>query len=206
MSDTHPSSVSTRTGGSEKPGVWLQAPAVDALIKECARILFEQCRVDYRRWLSEGDLKSIYYAILRRELPARGVPSCAVHAGYPYKLSTEWHQKLGNRRRQVRVDLALIVPESIRIVRGRHWEGQIAAAIEVKRGFERYNETKGDLAKLAAIRGSRPDVQVYMLIMGYKNGPEQIAALERSAARMQIPLLCANYWGTSGRIDQPTLI
>ena len=184
---------------------WPDAETIDGLIREAARMLFALCRADSRAWLSEGDLQAMYYGLLRRELSARGLPGCAVHAGYTVRITEERLRELGKRGRMLRVDAVLVTPDTIHQGRGRRWEGELAAAIEIKRGFERWREIRADLAKLHAIRQAWPTVQPYMLLMGYHSRPEQVAAVERAAQALEIPLLQDNFWGHAGSIRQSEL-
>ena len=185
---------------------WPSATGLDALIRECARLVFEQCQKDYRPWLSESDLQSLFYMTLYRELPTYGVSQSSVHTNYPCRLPDEYRRRLGIHSRQLFVDLALVIPQSIRILRGRHWEADLAAAIEVKRGYERFREVQSDLKKLAMIREAWPDVQVYMLIMGYHGQQEDIAAVAKIAQDLNVSLLQDNYWASKGKVDQPGLV
>ena len=149
MSERYGSSIARFRG--QDIVAWPGGRAIDALLRECARLLFRECQADYRTWLSEADLQCIFYAILRRELPAHGIPARAAHAAYPFKMPTLQSEKLGKRDRTLPVDMILVVPDTVHIVRGRRWTGDIAAALELKRGFERRREIRGDLANLAAI-------------------------------------------------------
>jgi len=206
MTGKHLDSAIARFIDSAGDDVWSDTSFLDTLIRICAERLFAICRADARGWLSEGDLQSMFYAILRRELPQRGMPACAVHAGYPCRIPGHHIRELGKRSRNLRVDLGIVVPHTIRILRRRQWEGQLVAAIEVKRCHERLREIKSDLDKLAAIRTAWPDVRVYMLVMGYHSDLEDIAAVERTAAAMDIPLLQDNYLGRSDHVDQGELV
>jgi hypothetical protein len=184
---------------------WPEPAAVDGLIREAARLLFALCRADSRAWLSEGDLQAMYYGLLRRELAAHGLPACAVHAGYPVKITEERLRDLGKRGRMLRVDAVLMAPQTIHPVRGRRWEGQLAAAIEIKRGFERWRGIRAALGQQAAIREAQPAVQPYMLLMGYHSRAEHMAAVERAAQALAIPLLQDNIWGLPGSVRQNEL-
>jgi hypothetical protein len=186
---------------------WPQAEALDALIREAARLLFALCRADQRAWLSEGDLQGMLYAIFQRELPAHGLPASAVHASYPFQLTQKPTVQLGQKRppreRRTRpVDLVLVVPQTIHTVRGRRWAGEMVAAIELKRGYKRHREIREDLQKLAAIHESWPQIQPYMLIMGYRNSQEDIAAVNRMALQAGVTLLGDNYWAQPGQVAQ----
>ena len=185
---------------------WPEARAIDALFRECARLLFTSCRADYRAWLSEPDLQSMLFAILRRELPAHGLPACAVHAGYPCRLPAERISESGGRSRTIRMDVIVVVPRTIHRLRGRRWEGELSVAAKVKRGYERLREISRDLAKLAAIRAAFPKAQTYMIVMGYHGRHEHIAAADRAAKALDVTLLHDNYWGQVERIDQPELV
>jgi hypothetical protein len=190
---------------------WPRPAALDALLREAVRILFAQCHSDYRSWLSVSDLRSGLYAVLQRELPSYGIPACAVHSEYSLKLPRERMEAIGRRGRVVAVDLAIVVPSTIRLVQGRHWQAELAAAMEIKRSCERYDEIKIALDKLAALRDAAAPLQVYLVLMGYRNKQEHIAATVRAAAQMNIPLLYDNYWGpddaaTIRPVDQPELV
>lgn len=185
---------------------WPAPRAIEGLLLECAEQLFMQCRADYRRWLSESDLQSLLYAILRRELPAHGIASCAVHTGYPVKLPDDVIKRLKKRGKLLPVDMVLVVPGTIHLLRGRRWEAQLKAVIEVKRGCERFREVKADLDKLAAIRERYPDVVPSMVLMGFRNSQEDLSAVIHAAEGLDIPLLCDNYWGRDARIDQHELV
>jgi hypothetical protein len=185
---------------------WPAPRAIERLLLDCAEQLFTQCRADFRRWLSESDLQSLLYTIVRRELPAHGIASCAVHTGYPIKLPEEVIKRLKKRGKLLPVDLVLVVPGTIHLLRGRRWEAQLAAVIEVKRGCERYREVRADLDKLAAIREHYPDVLPSMVLMGFRNSQEDLAAISHTAADLDIPLLYDNYWSRDERIDQNELI
>lgn len=203
--EQHASSVARfekppETGGRPQPRV------IDALIRKSARTLFAQCRADYREWLSQSDLLSLFYAILRRELPAYYLPPSAVHVKYPCKLSPAQAAKLGRRGSTLPVDLILAVPHTIRILRGRHWEAKIAAAAQMKRGYERQREIRDDLAKLVVLREAWPDAHFYMIVMGYRSKQEDVGAVERAARAAGIPLLHDNYWGSEKSISQPELV
>ena len=187
---------------SSDSGRWPGERAIGALVRECARLLFEECQADYCTWLSEADLQCLFYVVLRRELLAGGIPACAAHAAYPFKIPLLQSEKLGRRDRTLPVDVILVVPDTVHIVRGRRWTGDVEAAIEIKRGFERKREIRGDLANLAAIHEAWPQIEPYMLIMGYHSDPEDIAAVERAAAAAGVALLCDNYWGQHRAIDQ----
>jgi hypothetical protein len=205
MSERNLDSAIARFSEAMEADVWSDPSTLNSLIRGCAERLFALCRADARGWLSEGDLQSMFYAILRRELPQRGLPACAVHAGYPCRIPGHHIRELGKRSRKLPVDLGLVVPQSIHIIGRRQWEGQIVAAIEVKRCHERLREIKADLAKLATIRAAWPEVQVFMLVMGYHSDLEDIAAVERTAATMNIPLLQDNYLGRPEHLDQQEL-
>jgi hypothetical protein len=190
---------------------WPRPAALDALLRECVRILFAQCHGDYRTWLSVSDLRSELYTVLQRELPSYGIPACAVHSEYSFRLARERMEAIGRRGRAVAVDLAIVVPSTIRLVQGRHWEAELAAAMEIKRSCERYDEVKIALDKLAALRDAQAPVQVYLILMGYRNKQEHLAAAVRAAAQMNIPLLYDNYWGPDDAamghpVDQPELV
>ena len=175
---------------------WPPPAALDAVLRACVRILFEECRGDPRLWLSEGDLQGMLYAILAHELPAHGVPPTAVHAGYACRLGREVRERLGRRRALLAADLAVVIPSTIRLLPKRRWEAELAAVIEVKRGCERLGEMRADLEKLAAIRQAQPSAQAYMVMMGYRSRPEDVAAASRLAESLAISLLCDTYWGT----------
>jgi hypothetical protein len=204
-SDPFVSSVA-RFESAPEVGAWPAPQAVDALLREAARLLFALCRADHRAWFSEADLQCLYYTILRRELPAHGLPACAVHADYACKLPTEQSLKLGKQGPWQVVDLILVIPHTIHRVRGRRWAGELAAALEIKRGHERLREIKDDLAKLALLREAWPNVLVYMIIMGYHSKPEDVAAVERAARAFNVPLLSDNTWGVAEKAAQPELV
>jgi len=185
---------------------WPSVMGLDALVRECSRLLFELCQKDYRPWLSESDLQSLYYMILHREFPVHGVSYSAIHTNYACYLPDEYRQRLGIRSRRLPVDLALVIPQSIHILRGRHWDADLSVAIEVKRGFERFREVRADLTKLATIRAAWPQVQVYMLIMGYHSQQEDIGSVIKVANDLDVPLLQSNYWGQDAKVDQPELV
>lgn len=185
---------------------WPGARAIDALFRECARLLFASCRADYRAWLSEPDLQSMLFAILRRELPAHGLPACSVHTGYPCRLPAERAAESRRRGRIIRMDVILVIPRTIQRLRGRRWEGEFSVVAKVKRGYERLREISRDLAKLAAVREAFPRAQTYMIVMGYHSRHEHIAAAERAARALEVTLLHDNYWEQGERIDQPELV
>ncbi|HHX43354.1 MAG TPA: hypothetical protein GX714_05115 [Chloroflexi bacterium] len=187
-------------------GTWPAQRAVDALIRECSRLLFAECREDLWAWLSESDLQGMLYAILRRELPAHGLAASAVHMAYPFRITREQAQRLGLRGRTLTTDLVLVVPQSLRLLRGRRWTGRFVAAVEVKRGYERYREIRADLAKLAAVRNVWEDVLTYMVVMGHQSAHEAVSAVEREAAAHGVTLLADNYWVQDARINQPELV
>lgn len=204
-SDQHDSSVA-RFRNPPETGRWPHPPVVDALIRECSRILFAQCRADFRAWLSESDLQSMLYAILRRELPAHGLPARAVHVGFRCRLSPEQASRLERKGNTLPVDLILAVPHTIRILRGRRWEAGVAVVAQVKRGYERQREIRDDLAKLAVLRQAWPDAQAYMIIMGYRSKQEDIGAVQRATQAAGIPLLNDNYWESQKSISQRELV
>jgi len=179
---------------------------VNDLVERCAHILFALCRADYRGWMSESDLQCMFHNIARKELAARGLHASAVHADYVFRISLADRQTQESVERAIPVDVALVVPESIRILRGRHWEADVAAIIEVKRGHERHREIEHDLQNLATIVEEQPHVQAHMLIMGYRSKLEDMAIAERMAQALDIPLLHDNYWGTPIRPSQPALV
>lgn len=181
---------------------WPESSAIDALLRQATRQLFAICRADYRGWLSEGDLHAMLYTLLRQELPSHGLPACAVHLGYPCRLPTLGDAAKPRSRRTRPVDLVMVVPQTIHLGRGRRWEGALAVAAEVKRGYERQREIKDDLAKLAAIRNTWPDILSYLIIMGYRNSQEDISAVERAAQAAGVTLLGDNYWGQPGTVNQ----
>ncbi|MFH1084576.1 MAG: hypothetical protein V1772_02265 [Chloroflexota bacterium] len=176
---------------------WPPPAALDAVLRACVRILFDECQRDPRLWLSEGDLQGILYAILVQELPSHGIPPTAVHAGYACRLGHEARERLGRKRALLAADLALVIPSTIRLLPKRRWEADLAAALEVKRGCERLGELRADLEKLAAIRQAQSGAQAYMILMGHRSRPEDLAAVARVAEGLGIPLLCDNYWGAS---------
>lgn len=185
---------------------WPAPRAIDALLRECGRLLFAECRDDLWAWLSESDLQGMFYAILRRELPAHGLPAGALHATYPFRITAEQAHKLGLKGRTLTTDLVLVVPHTLRLLRGRRWTGDFVAAIEVKRGFERYREIRADLAKLAAVRGVWSDVLTYLIVMGHQSAHEDVAAVEREAKAHGVTLLADNCWVQDARIGQPELV
>lgn len=185
---------------------WPAHRAIDALLRECSRLLFAECRADLWSWLSESDLQGMFYAILRRELPAHGLPASALHAAYPFRITTEQARKLDLRGRTLSTDLVLVVPHSLRQLRGRRWTGNFVAAVEVKRGYERYREIRADLIKLAAVRSVWSDVLTYMVVMGHQSAHEAVSAVEREAKANGVTLLADNYWVQNARIDQPELV
>lgn len=191
---------------------WPQPEAIDALLRQCCQLLFGHCRADHRSWLSESDLRSLLYATLQRELPSYGIPSCALHSNYPIKQTPERMEELGRRGRVLHVDLALVVPSTIRSLRGRHWEADLAAVIVVKRGCTRLREIRAALDKLASLRITHAKSQSLMVIMGYRSKQEKLASAKRAAERAEIPLLLDNYWGPGdetgerSRTDQPELV
>lgn len=195
-----------RFGADPDLPAWPEPRSIDALLRECVRLLFALCRADYRAWLSESDLQGMLYAILRREMPAHGLPASAVHLNYPCKLSAEHQVRLNRRTSTVPVDLILVAPHTITLLAGRRWEAPLAAAVELKRGYERFREIRDDLAKLAAIRTAWPNALTYMVIMGYHSRQEEIAAIQRTAHTAQITLLADNYWQLDGDIQQPHLV
>gem|GEM_PF-1885940 len=192
---------------------WPQAEALDALIREAARLLFALCRADQRAWLSESDLQGMLYAILQRELPSHGLPTSAIHASYPFQLPHKPTAQVGQKRaaperrparerRTLPVDLVLVVPQTIHTVRGRRWAGEMVAAIELKRGYKRHREIKDDLQKLAVIRETWPQIQPYLLVMGYHSRQEDMAAVNRMALQAGVTLLGDNYWAQPGQVAQ----
>ena len=209
MSDKPPSAIASAIARFDKPPeghTWPAPRAIDALLRECSRLLFSECRDDVWSWLSEDDLQGMLYGILRRELPAHGLPASALHAVYPFRITAEQAHKLGLRRRTLSVDMVLAVPHSLRLPRGRRWTGDIVAAVEVERGFERHREIRANLAKLAAVQAVWQNVLAYMVVMGHQSAPEDVAAVEREARARGVTLLADNYWVQDMRIDQPELV
>ena len=209
MPSTQPQPDTTAIARFDRPPeepIWPAARAVDALLRECARVLFLECRDDLWSWLSESDLQGMLYAILRRELPAHGLPASALHTAYPFRITTEQARKMGLKGRTLNTDLVLAVPHSMRMLRGRRWTGDFVAAIEVKRGYERFREIRADLAKLAAVRTVWSSVMTYMVVMGHQSTHESVAAVEREAKTHGVVLLSDNYWIQDTRIDQPELV
>ena len=182
-------------------GTWPAQRAVDALIRECSRLLFAECREDLWAWLSESDLQGMLYAILRRELPAHGLAASAVTwPTLPHH--AEQAQRLG-RGRTLTTDLVPVVPQSL-FLRGRRWTGRLVAAVEVAQydAIARF----ADLAKLAAVRNVWEDVLTYMVVMGHQSAHEAVSAVEREAAAHGVTLLADNYWVQDARINQPELV
>lgn len=209
MSNTPPQPTATAIARFDRPPeehTWPAVRAIDALLRECARLLFVECRDDLWSWLSEGDLQGMFYAIVRRELPAHGLPASTVHAAYPFRITAEQATKLGLKGRTLSADLVLAVPHTLRLVRGRRWTADFVAAIEIKRGYERYREIRADLAKLAAIRSVWSNMLTYMIVMGHQSAHEDVAAVEREAKANGVTLLADNYWVQDARIDQPELV
>lgn len=187
-------------------GDWLDAEELDDLVSRCARILFALCRADHRGWMSESDLQCLFHHIARKELAAQGLHASAVHADYVFRLQSSGDQGADPIERAIPVDIALVVPESIHILRGRHWEARVASIIEVKRGHERHREIEHDLAKLATIAEARPHLRPHMLVMGYRSKLEDMAIVERMAHAHDILLLHDNYWGMTTRPSQLELV
>lgn len=209
MPGTPPQPSATTIARFDKPPeerTWPAPRAVDALLRECTRLLFVECRDDLWAWLSESDLQGMFYAILRRELPAHGLPACAIHAAYPFRITADQAHKLGLKGRTLSADLVIVVPHTVRLLRGRRWSGDFVAAIEIKRGYERYREIRADLIKLAALRGVWGEMLTYMIVMGHQSAHEDVAAVEREARANGVTLLADNYWVQDARIDQPELV
>lgn len=214
-----PSILRSQSAGHGEP--WPQRDALDRFVRQCAARLFGECRSDPRAWLSEPDLQCLFHAILRQELAARGLSPLAVHAGYPLRLSlgrssveagarTSGYAPDDAAPRVVRshllpVDIVLAVPDSIRPLRSRRWGGELAAVMEVKRGFERGREIRNDLARLGAIHAEWPHLLVYMLIASRRSRHELVHAVERGAVAHGVVLLYDNYWGTDSPAEQPEL-
>jgi hypothetical protein len=180
-------------GDAREP--WSDAVVLDEFVRTACGRLFALCQEEYRNWLSEGDLQCLLHAELRDELQARGLPPTAVHANYALTMPLKQRQDLDRQTPSVTMDLVIVAPHSIGFSRGRRWVGEIVAAVEVKRGYERAREVRDDLAKLVALREAHPSIRTYLVIMGYRNLPEQIAPIERAAARTEVTLLSDNYWG-----------
>ena len=194
-------------GGRMQPEEsWISPGALEALVHQCAQKLFAVCREDPRTWLSEADLQAIFYAILWQDFPAHGLPVWALHVGYPCRLPSAEMERLGRRGRAVPVNLGIVFPQSVRLLSRRRWQARLRAALEIKRGYERYREIKDDLAKLAAIQRTWPEVQVWMIIMGYRSPHEDASAIRHLAQSMGVPLLGDNYWGKDRRIEQRELL
>jgi len=209
MPNTPPQAAATAIARFDKPPeehTWPASRAIDALLRECTRLLFAECRDDLWSWLSESDLQGMLYAILRRELPAHGLAASALHAAYPFRITAEQTHKLGLKGRTLNADLALVVPHTLKLLRGRRWSGEFVAAVEVKRGFERFREIRADLCKLAALRSVWSDIATYMVVMGYQSAHEDVAAVEREAKANGVTLLADNYWVQDAHIDQPELV
>jgi hypothetical protein len=209
MPGTPPQTITTPIARFDKPPeehTWPASRAIDALLRECARLLFAECRDDLWSWLSESDLQGMLYAILRRELPAHGLPASALHAAYPFRITAEQARKLGLKGRTLGADLVLVVPHTLKLLRGRRWTGDFVAAVEVKRGVERFREIRADLAKLAALRNVWSNVLPYMIVMAHQSAHEDVAAVEREAKANGVTLLADNYWVQDARIDQPELV
>lgn len=209
MPSTPPQAAATTIARFDKPPeerTWPAHRAIDALLRECTRLLFAECRGDLWSWLSESDLQGMLYAILRRELPAHGLSAGALHAAYPFRITEEQAHKLGLRGRTLNTDLVLVVPHTLRLLRGRRWTGDFVAAVEIKRGYERYREIRADLAKLAAVRSVWSDVLTYMIVMGHQSAHEDVSAVEREAKANGVTLLGDNYWVHDARISQPEMV
>jgi len=209
MPSTSPQAAATTIARFDTPPeehTWPAPRAIDAFLRECARLLFAECRIDLWTWLSESDLQGMFYAILRRELPAHGLSASAAHAAYPFRITEEQAHNLGIRGRTLSTDLVLVVPHTLRQLRGRRWTGEFAAAIEVKRGYERFREIRADLAKLAAVRSVWDGMLTYMIVMGHQSAHEDVSAVEREAKAHGVTLLADNYWVQDAHIDQPELV
>ncbi|MHB0857904.1 MAG: hypothetical protein ACYC5M_10075 [Anaerolineae bacterium] len=198
-----PKPATTPPATDDTSGAGLSPQAVEALLRNAAAQLFSRCRSDRHLWLSEPDLQCLLYAILQQELAARGISGAALHADYACRVPPS--DTAPRRGRTLPVDLILVLPETIHPLRSRRWSAQALAVVEVKRGFERHREIREDLAKLVTVRKAWLDVLACLVVMGYRNRLEDIAAVERSAEAGGVLLLGDNDWGVEIDARQPEL-
>ncbi|MHB1294368.1 MAG: hypothetical protein ACYC4R_05140 [Anaerolineae bacterium] len=196
----------TGTPSGQTPQTSMRAlrDQVEDLLRRSATQLFARCRADRHLCLSEPDLQCLLYAILQQALAVRGLPNACLHADYACRVPAP---EAGTRRRSrtLPVDLIFVAPETIHPLRSRRWKAQPLAVVEVKRGYERQREIREDLAKLAAIRCAWPDVLTCLVVVGYRNRLEDMAAVERNAEAGGVLLLGDNDWGAEIDAQQPEL-
>jgi len=166
---------------------WPTIEGLRALFEACVAELIQLCRRDRSTWLTHADLAAMLYTILAQELPAHGLAPRSLHAGL--ELAAKPPNDARPRHRRVRVDLALLHPDTLTVREGDGWQGSVQLYARVQRGYQDLSGLRNVLEDLVAVSRAQPQAAAYLVIVGYGRKRDARDSATRLALQMGIPLL-----------------
>lgn len=197
-------STIARFGAPPLTRSWPSLEGLQAIFEACVQELVALCRRDPTAWLSHADLTAMLYTILVQEFPAHGLAPRALHAGLELTGKTSTGGR--TRQRRIRVDLALLHPDTLGIDETGAWQGSIELFAGVRRGFHDIKGLRSLLEELVAIGQAHPHAAAYLVVIGYGERRGARDDVDRLALQMGMPLLGDLIASPDDRPGQPTLL
>jgi len=183
---------------------WPGSEGLQALFEACVQELLQICRRDPCAWLSDADLASILYTILAQQLPAHGLSPRCLHAGI--EIPAKPRPEAKGRPRRIRVDLALLHPDMLRVDESGAWEGSVELFAATRRGCRDVEGLGALLEGLAAAARANPQAACYLVAVGYGESRKDRDEIARLALQTGVPLLGEIIDSPDDRQNQPSLL